>query len=286
MVLAFQTIFFGILFFPQAARPLPDQNAFIAEVRKHLRSDRLLQSQYTFLETTTERQFNKDGSVKSTEGEVAEIYPSLEEGQTYRRGVSRNGKPLPPSEVEKHDREHDKKAAEHARKLQQEGQDEKRAREAREAEERRKEDALIDEIFRMYRIEMAGREPWSGHDTIALTFSARPEYRPKSREAKLLSKIAGKAWFDEKSCELVRIESELVDNISLGLGILAKFNKGARVLFERRLVNDEIWLPAYAQFSGTGRLLLFKALRLEVTTEFSDYRKYTVETISRQGRQD
>lgn len=275
-----------MLLFQQAARPLPDQNAFLSEVRKNLRSDRLLQSQYTFLETGTERQLNKDGSAKNAEVTIAEIYPSLDENMAYRRVISRNGKPVPPSEIEKRDREHDRKAAEHARKLQREGQDEKREREAREAEERRKEDALIDEVFRMYRIEVVGRESRSGHDTILLTFTGKPEYRPKSREAKLLSRIAGRAWFDEMSYQLVRIESELMNNFSLGFGILARFNKGAKVVFERRLVNGEVWLPAYATFSGTGRLMLFKALRLEVTTEFSDYKKYTVESISRQDQQD
>jgi hypothetical protein len=251
----------------------------LEEVRKHLRSDRLLQSQYTFVQRETERQLNRDGSQKQSEITVAEIYPSLEEHLTYRRVVSKDGQPLAASEIEKHDREHDRKVAEYTHKLEQEGQDGKQTRLAKEAAEKQKEDAIIQEVFRMYSIDMLGRETRGGQETIVLAFRARPEYKPQSRETKLLSKVAGKAWFDEKSYQLVRVESELLDNFSLGFGILARFNKGAKAVFERRLVNDEVWLPAYASFSGTGRLMLLKALRLEVVNEFSDYRKYTVETV-------
>jgi hypothetical protein len=48
--------------------------------------------------------------------------------------------------------------------------------------------------------------------------------------------------------------------------------------FQRRLVNNEIWLPEQAHFSGTGRLLLFKGLRIDTYSEYSDYKKFTVET--------
>jgi hypothetical protein len=76
----------------------------------------------------------------------------------------------------------------------------------------------------------------------------------------------------------VRVETDLIDNFSIGLGILARLQKGARGVFERRLINGEVWLPASASFSGKGRLLLLKSLRIDTVLEFSDYRKYTVDT--------
>jgi hypothetical protein len=111
-----------------------------------------------------------------------------------------------------------------------------------------------------------------------VTFKARPDYKPKSREARFLSKMAGRAWVAEDNHYLVRIEVQLIDNVSFGLGVLARLNKGAKGLFERRFVNDEVWLPAMASFSGTGRILLLKGIRIDVSYAYSDYRKYSVET--------
>ena len=44
-------------------RPLPDKDVFLREIRRHLRSDRLLLSQYTYTETQTERKLDKNGCV-------------------------------------------------------------------------------------------------------------------------------------------------------------------------------------------------------------------------------
>ena len=273
-------VLFGTLLLqvPDADRPLPELGPFVAEARKHLRSDRLLLSQYTYTQTETQKRLNKDGSTKQIDITVSEIYPSFEEGLSYERVISKNGKPLPASEIEKRDREHDRKAEEHRRKLEKEGQNERAKRLAKEGEERRKEDEVIDEAFRLYRFEMVGRERRGDIDTILVTFKARPDYKPRSRESKFLSKIAGIAWVAEDTHHLVRIEIELIDSVSFGLGILARLNKGAKGLFERRFVNGEVWLPAAASFSGTGRLLLLKGIRVDVAYAYSDYRKYSVET--------
>jgi len=42
-------------------------------------------------------------------------------------------------------------------------------------------------------------------------------------------------------------------------------------------VNDEIWLPAEMRFNGSGRALVRK-FRIENVVQYSDYRKFSVET--------
>ena len=90
--------------------------------------------------------------------------------------------------------------------------------------------------------------------------------------------MQGKAWFSEEDQELVRIEAELLSNLSFGLGFVARLNKGMRVVFQRRRVNDEVWLPASAHFTGTGRLLVFKGFRIDQEMVYSDYRKFSIES--------
>jgi hypothetical protein len=45
-------------------------------------------------------------------------------------------------------------------------------------------------------------------------------------------------------------------------------------------VNGEVWLPASVSYSGSVRVGLLKMLRRSGTSEFSDYRKFTVDTAA------
>jgi hypothetical protein len=55
-------------------------------------------------------------------------------------------------------------------------------------------------------------------------------------------------------------------------------HKGSKAAFERRKVNGEQWLPARATYTGSARVMLLKVMRVGGTLEFSDYRKFSVET--------
>lgn len=264
-----------------SAQNLPDLDAFLRSVRAHLRSDRLLQSQYTFNLKETEIQLDKQGNTKETHVDKYEVYPSLEEDLTYLRLISKDGKPLSPEEIEKQDRKADRKFRERERELQKAGIDERAQRLAKEAEEKRKEDVVIDELFHLYDISMVRRDTIEGHAAILLEFRPRPRYKPSTREGKILAKLAGRAWFCEEDQQLIQIEVELIDNLSFGLGLLARLNKGATGVLLRRRVNNEIWLPAEARFSGTARLLVLKGIRIKAISEFSNYKKFSVDTSIR-----
>jgi hypothetical protein len=268
----------GIQAAQESVKELPEFDTFLQGVRAHLRSDRLLQSQYTFNLKQTEIQLDKKGNLKKTEVDEYEVYPSLDEEFTYTRHISKDGRPLSPREIEKQDREQDKKLRERERKLKKEGIDERTHRLQKESEEQRKEDETINEIFHLYDLSMVGREMIDGYSAILLAFQPRPRYKASTREAKMLAKLAGRAWFCEEDRQLMRVEVELIDNMSFGMGILARLNKGTKAVLLRRRINNEIWLPAEAHFSGTARLLLLKGIRINTISEFSGYKKFTIET--------
>jgi hypothetical protein len=60
---------------------------------------------------------------------------------------------------------------------------------------------------------------------------------------------------------------------------LAKLQKGARITNERKKFNDEVWLPVKVEVSVDVRLMLVKGLRIRQVLEFSDHKKYSVDTI-------
>jgi len=262
----------------QSEKPLPALDDFLKEVRKHLSSDRLLLSQYTYTEKVTVRELDGKGKIKSTHESIYEVYPSHEPGLTYRRQIAKDGKPTSPQDLEKQDRKQDKKLKDHEKKLEREGIGARERRLAKEAEEERKEEIAIDEMFRLYQIRMEGRETLDEHPAVILSFQPRPDYRPKTDEGKILAKIAGRAWFNEQDCELARMEVKLIDNISLGWGLLARLNRGAAGVLQRRKINNEIWLPAEVHFTGSARLLLLKGMNVDFRGQYSDFLKFTVET--------
>src|ERR671918_2088938 len=79
--------------------PLPDRESFLAEARKRLASNELLQSRYSFRERVTDVRFNPFGAIGNGPIEVYEVYPVVAGQLTYRRLVERAGAPVPPAEL-------------------------------------------------------------------------------------------------------------------------------------------------------------------------------------------
>jgi hypothetical protein len=255
--------------------PLPEVRPFLKEVRRHLRSDEDLLAHYTFTEKYTEHRLDGKGQITKTKSEVYEVYPSFEPGENYRKLITRDGVAVPANELAEQDRKQNALIEKQARRLADEGPD---ARRKREMERRRKEEAAAAEVFLVYDIAIVGREIVEGRHTIQLRFEPRPGAEPTSRIGKILKKLRGRAWVDEADHQVTRVQCELIDTLSFGLGIIARLKPGARLFFERRKINDEIWLPAVAHFTGSARLLLIKGISVDIVSEYSDYRKFSVES--------
>jgi hypothetical protein len=249
-------------------------------VKKRLQTDQSLQSSYSYVETRRERKLDGGGRATSESVKVFENYPGLPGEPRWERLISEDGRPVPAEELAKKDRERKEKAEEYARRLSAQPEKE-RARQNREWEKDRRETAkTVDDIFRVYDVRMEGRDAIDGHNAIRFSLTPRPDARPQTRDGDIMRHFMGTAWVSESDYELVRLKIEAIDNVGFGLGLLARVHKGARLAFERRKVNSEVWLPATASYSFNARVALLKMLRRDATLEFSNYRKFTVDTSS------
>ena len=124
---------------------------------------------------------------------------------------------------------------------------------------------------------MVRREAVDGHDTIFATLTPKPDARPQTDDGKVMRHFKARAWISESDYELVRVEIEAIDDLSFGLGLLARVHKGTVATYERRKV-DESWLPKQVTWTASARVLLVRRLRLRGVSEFSNYRKFTVDT--------
>ena len=259
-------------------RPLPDYDTFVAEARKRLQADDVRQSGYVYLETRRELKLDASGRATKETVEVFESYPALPGESRWQRQTVKDGKPVSAADLAKKDRERQEKVMEYARKLEREPDKVRAAEQKKRDDERRETERAVDDSMLVYDIRMLGRESVAGYETIAFSFTPRKNAKPQTREGKVMRHFAGKAWVSETEYELVRLEAEAIETASFGLGLLARVHKGSKAAFERRKVNGEEWLPASASYTASARLFLLKRLRIGGTMEFSDYRKFTVET--------
>ena len=261
-------------------RPLPDFDTFVAKVKVRLQTDADLQTGYAFTERRVEQKLDGRGNVTSESVKLFEVYPGLPGEEPYRRLIEENGKPVPAARLERDDRKRQEKVEDYARE-QTERTDADRRKAAREYEKWVKERAeAIEDIFNVFDVRMLHREAIDGHDTIVFSLEPRPGVKPGTDSGKMMSHFRTRAWISESDFELVRVEVEAVDTVSFGLGLLARLHEGATATYQRRKVNGEAWLPEKVTYRGSGRVLLVRRLRLGGVSEFSNYRKFGVETSS------
>jgi len=258
---------------PPPGAPLPEVESFAAQVKARLRTDRSLQASYTFLERRQEVEVSKLGKVSVGSTKTYEVYPSRDPGDTYKRLVAVDGTPIDARELENND-------AKHRKDLEaKEGSPEARSKHARDvAEQRREEHEAIEEIFRVYEMRIVGREDLRGYQTVVGTLEPRPSYKPKTDDGQVMKRFRARVWINEADYQLVRVDLEAIDDVTYGWGILARLHKGAKITYERRKVNDEVWLPARLRIIGKGRSVLFRTFAIDSTTEWSEYKKFGVKT--------
>jgi hypothetical protein len=257
-------------------RPLPDHDTFAAQVRKHLATDEERQSGYMFVERRVEQKLDGSSRPTSESVKVFEVYPGLPGEDRYRRLIEEDGRQLVPDKLARQDRERREDVESYAKSQASESRRQKAAREHDKA--RRRYAAAVDDLFRIYDIRMIGRESIDGHDTIVSTLMPKDAVKPQTDDGKIMRHFKARAWISESDYELVRVEIEAIRDLSFGFGLLARVHKGTVATYERRKVNDEVWLPAKVTWTASGRLLLVRRMRLRGISEFSGYRKFTVDT--------
>jgi hypothetical protein len=260
-------------------RSLPDLQPFLAQARMRLQTDNERQRSYIYVETQRTRKLDSAGKPRSESVKIVESYPPLPgERERWERVLEEDGRKKTDAELSKQDADRRKTAENVAKRLTSQSEaDQARAAQSRDRE-RREALQRIDDIFVVYEIKIAGRESIDGHDTIQLTLDPRSTARPVTREGKWMQAFKCRAWVSESDYELVKLTVDAIRDVNIGFGMLARMNTGTQLSFLRRMVNGEVWLPARADYTVRARVLMLKRYDEGGTIEFSNYRKFTVDT--------
>jgi len=226
---------------------------------------------YTWQAQSVERHFDSHGKVQSTKREKWETL--ILYGQPHRRLLEKDGSPLSPQEL----RNEEKKLDEASRKLSSESPSQKLHRLEESSKLRKREFAFLSEIPDLFDLRLEGESTIGGRRVWIVSGAPRPGAQPRSRDARMLLKARGRLWVDQLTFQWARVEAQTTGTISWGV-FLARLDPGARLIFEQAQVNDEIWLPKRLYMTGSGRLGLIKRLSQDQEIQWSDYRKFSVES--------
>jgi len=236
-------------------------------VAQNYRDNYKKERDYTFIDREVVEKLDGNGGVKSTETKTYEIIKLY--GEPVMRLIEKDDKPLEGRDAEKESDRIDKLMA----KWRDESDDDRKKREAELEKQRQKNREFVAEVADAYNFRMEPRETLNGRQCWVLSGEPRPEYQPKSREARMLPKFHGRIWIDETELQLVKMDVEAIDTVSFAWG-LARLHKGTRFVYEQMRVNDEVWLPEHYEARLDARIGFFKSEMVQNAGTFRDYKKF------------
>jgi hypothetical protein len=256
--------------------PLPDIPSLLQQLQANEDNVEKMLDNYSFTQKTIDRELDKNGALRETDSETNQI--SFYKGYHITRLIEKNGKPLSEKDQVDADKDAAKQVAEIEKKI---AKNESKAGKL-DATGKPSDDGRrisIAEVLRASKLLNPRRERFRGRDVIVFDFEPDPKFDTKNATSllKFFGKTAGVIWVDEKDKQVARIEAMLFESLSIGGGVLAKFNKGATFTLDKERVNDEIWLPSQADINFSLRVLLVKGIDMNQVQKFYDYKKFETE---------
>ena len=278
---------------------LPDLKALFAEVRAKEGANERLRQKYAGTKIDAETDVDKKGT--STKTEVTESSFFDLNGSEVDRLLKKDGEPLNAAEQKAED---DRVAKDVARlkaeaahkKTQEPTPDATKDQSApvdsnskdasgnssdaeRSDDDVKDSDFSIDTFLRVAQFVNPRRERYQGQDVLAFDFEPNPEYKAHGFVEKIVQKLGGVIWIDERAHDVVRLDAFLVNDMKFAGGLIADFEKDTRVSIMNTYVNNEVWLPEYQEVRIAFRFMLVKTFRIEESTKYFDYKKFDPATL-------
>jgi hypothetical protein len=254
-----------------AAERLTDPAEIVARLATADRANEKLAKQYMFTQRTEERALNRDGSQKSLDSQTEEVIFLY--GRPYVRMIERNGKPLEGKEAAKEEEKLRKESAKRAG----ESADDRARRELKEEKEDQNIRKVIAEVPKSHQLTLESIETVDGREVYRVRAEPRKSYNRRLPPYGFLRKLRGTLWIDCADFQLIKVDAEVVESMSLGL-VVAMVSPGTELHFSQTRVNGEVWLPKSASIRLDGRLGLIKKVRRSVDVAWSGFRKFSADS--------
>ena len=150
--------------------------------------------------------------------------------------------------------------------------------EQRKAEQVREKDnqesnALLQKIPDAFVFKYAG----DNGNAIRLTFTPNPQFRPSSREDKVLQQMAGEIWVDGAQKRLISMSGQLMNDVKFGGGLLGHLEKGGQFRVKRQEIERGDWEVTELVVDMHGKALLFKSIAVQQKEIHSNFERVSDE---------
>jgi hypothetical protein len=247
-------------------RALPDIPTLLRDIVQNQQALEDLRRQYTCHLAEEEDKVDSDGKLKSRETKEYDVFYIGDEQALHL--LAKDGQPLTGRDKRNEDDKFNKQYAKLKKR-----QAELAADPQKQAKQQQEDEAELSDFLRAELLTHPRRETFRGHDVIAFDVNGNPDYKPKKRIDSIIQKLSGTLWVDEQAREIVRLEARFTDTVNIGGGLVASLAKGSNFVFEQDKINDEVWLPSYAEVHANGRIV-FVRLKQNFIDRFSDYKKF------------
>jgi hypothetical protein len=117
-------------------------------------------------------------------------------------------------------------------------------------------------------------------DIVVLKFKPNPKFDPPSRETQAFLGMAGTMDVALPSRRLASMDAKLIQDVSFGWGILGKLNRGGEMSIEQVPTASGRWMTSRIKLNLTGRVLVFKTLKVDLDQFTSHYRPVPPMTVA------
>lgn len=246
---------------------LPNRDTFLRDAREAVSRSQQLWHRYAYKERRTELHMNPFGRLGTGGTVVTEVRPASDPRLTYRRVLERNGVALSPAELDRQDREYRARIA----RLAHDDDSPDAGRTQRDDQlARRRAQIVIDDVLNTLQFDVVRREFLGGKPVIVVSFAAKPNARPTTKEGRLARVFKGSLWLDEASRELLHLNAVATDDVSFG-GFVAKVYEGTEAFVGRQQIEPGVWMPTKLTLTGEFRAL-FRRAKIDHVVEWFDYR--------------
>jgi hypothetical protein len=145
---------------------------------------------------------------------------------------------------------------------------------------------MVDSASNALAFSWVRRESYGGRECDLFQMEPNPSYQPHTTAQDILSHVRGNVWVDVKSEQMMRVDAEIVKDISFGGGVLAKIYRGGHFSLEQIQVAPGLWFPRRYQLDYTGRKFFF-SFENHTVTEVSGYRRLgTTKEVLAEAREE
>ena len=106
-----------------------------------------------------------------------------------------------------------------------------------------------------------------------VTFRPNPNFRPPTREGKVLQQMAGEIWVDAKQRRLASIRGQLMNAVKFGGGLLGHLEQGGQFTVKRTEIAAGDWELTELSVDMRGKALLFKSICVQQKEIHSDFQR-------------